>query len=468
MNTRYAAKKRNESWFGEQIQSDTGRIEKPRSEEDVVRMLQDPALPTPIRPVGSRHSMTACISARGASGWGTLVDMTGITRLSDGKGLRFETRDGKPAVTVPAGRTFIEVAREVREQKGLQFRVNTELGTLTMGAAACGATKDSSFPGEPGQVCSDVVGMRLVRPDGKAENLDESHPDFRALRCSYGLFGIVTELTYRLYPLHYISVQHEKVVPEEFEARSRGWLAEDNAVFLYMFPFRNRIVAELRRKPATGDGEIHERCLRLETRNHFWEKGAHTVDRVARRLSEENKRRTQDAFDKVLQEYFTRVLRVEKVNPVAQIVDFDPQDAKHRFTFSMWAFPEREFPAMLQRYFELCRKHEAALRTSLPHASYHIGEDTSSLLSYSRKGPVWTLDPICPEGLEGWEPFLHEFNALCSGEGGMPLLNQTPFLTREYVRNAFRDCIDDFEQARRRFDPQGRMLNAYFAEFLRP
>ena len=81
-------------------------------------------------------------------------------------------------------------------------------------------------------------------------------------------------------------------------------------------------------------------------------------------------------------------------------------------------------------------------------------------------GPVWTLDPICPAGLQGWEPFLHEFNTFCSAKGGMPLLNQTPFLKREHVRKAFADCLPDFEAARRRFDPGDRMLNAYFAEFL--
>jgi hypothetical protein len=166
-------------------------------------------------------------------------------------------------------------------------------------------------------------------------------------------------------------------------------------------------------------------------------------------------------------------LHLRRINPVAQIVDFEKGDKEHRFTFSMWAFPEDEFPEILPLYFELCRKHEGSFRSGLPHASYHIGKDTSSPLSYSRKGAVWTLDPISPENKTpdekaAWRRFLEEFNDLCSKRGGVPLLNQTPYLTREQVRRAYGEQLTKFETARRRFDPEDRMLNAYFADFLGP
>ncbi|HKA42660.1 MAG TPA: FAD-binding oxidoreductase [Burkholderiales bacterium] len=479
---------RYESWFRDRIQSDTGPIETPQNEDDVARILTDPVrFPSPVRPVGSRHSMTPCMSAaapRAASSpqrWGTIVDMTGLTRLrgSGGDSLRLiPDADGKRGtVTVPAGRTFISVARELGAQ-GWVFRVNTELGPLTVGAAACGATKDSSFPGESGQVCHDVIGMRVVKPNGERADFKEGDRDFNALRCSYGLFGIVTEVTFRVFPLEYISLRHEKIKPEdgkkftshELRKHIGQWLGRDgneNAVFLYMFPYRDRIVAELRAKPAT-EGEPDDNSLRLQIRNHFWDEGAHDWEEFARSVPLSGlKHKLQDLFDKTLEQYFARVLRLARINPVAQIVDFDPTDPKHRFTFSMWAFPEDEFPEILPRYFELCEKHEATYRSGLPHASYHIGQDTSSLLSYSRKGPVWTLDPICPDNVEGWQPFLSEFNEFCSSRGGMPLLNQTPYLRREQVQRAFADCLSDFEAARRRFDPDGRMLNAYFGELLR-
>lgn len=483
----------DESWFGDLIQGPGGRTETPTTEAKVIEILTNrERYPSPVRPVGSRHSMTECISARAAGlpeRWGTLVDMTGLTTLRDRTGgegqnsLRVVPVPGKleARVTVPAGRTFISVARELQE-KGWVFRVNTELGTLTMGAAACGATKDSSFPGEFGQVCADVVGMRIVKPDGVPQELTEgeSTEDDRklaALRCSYGLFGIVTEVTFRVYPLEYISLEHDKVKPAgkkftsgELRDHLRRWLGNrDTAVFLYLFPYRDRIVAELRRKPATT-GEPEEKSVRLQIRNIFWEKGATAWNRLAEKMpGEAIGRRLMKGFDKVLAGSLDGVLRLSRVNPVAQIVDFDKDDAGHRFTFSMWAFPEDDFPEILPQYFKLCEDHEATYRSCLPHVSYHIAQDERSLLSYSRAGPVWTLDPICPVGEAGWQPFLAEFNKFCSEKGGVPLLNQTPYLERRHVVRAFAaDLLAEFEEMRREFDPRNRMLNGYFAKLLTP
>jgi FAD/FMN-containing dehydrogenase len=478
---------RNQSWFGEPIHSPQGVIETPTREARVSEILQDHAgCPSPVRPVGSRHSMTPCISALAAGNperWGTLVDMTQFTSLCDAQGertgepLRIDRTVNPMTVTVPAGRRFYDVAHELKDH-GLQFSVNTELGSLTLGAAACGATKDSSFPGEHGQVCHDAVGMRLIRPDGSRQELTERDADdLAALRCSYGLLGIVTEVTFRVYPLEYISLKHEKIKPEgdsgrfaavELKRHIDGWLRGDqNAVFLYMFPYRDRLVAELRRKPATG-GEKEEKSTRLRLRNYFWEKGLHELQSAAGGMQG-----AQDLFDKLMQEFLSNWLQLGQINPVAQIVDFDAEsENKHRFTFSMWAFREDRFPEVLPQYLELCRKHAATYRSCLPHVSYHIARDTSSLLSYSYDGPVWTLDPICPydERMQPeWRAFLEEFNEFCSERGGVPLLNQTPYLTRRHVERAFgTERLVRFEAARRRFDPDGRMLNDYFAQLLTP
>lgn len=488
------------SWFNEPIQARRDGIERPTNEAEVIAILRNAhAYPSPVRPVGSRHSMTPCISAQGPYGantaapWGTLVDMTGLVTLRADRPRDGDTSlsidwDARPVtVTVPAGRTFIKVAHDLRELRhpefpyGLAFRINTELGTLTIGAAACGATKDSSFPGEFGQVCSDVVGMRVVHPDGQVREYSEGNPADRealqALRCSYGLFGIVTEVTFRVYPLEYISIWHDKVKPQdekrftptELRKHFNQWLGRErnqNAVFLYMFPYRHRIVAEMRRKPAFGEGEKKDVSFRLKTRNKFWEKGIHDWEAFARGTT--LRHQLQDAFDKVLAEWLDSSLKLGQVNPVAQLVDFDIDDPGHKFTFSMWAFPEDQFPEILPRYFELCEAHESTYRSCLPHVSYHIARDERSILSYSHDGPVWTLDPICPENEVGWERFLDAFNEFCSTKGGVPLLNQTPRLKREHLVRAFGARLPTFEAERRRFDPQNRMLNDYFARLLKP
>lgn len=475
----------NESWFGVPIQGATGKIERPTDEAGIRDILMNPdRYPSPVRPVGSRHSMTECISAQGPGGagrWGTLVDMTGLVTLrkerpgDPDKSLRINRDARQVTVTVPAGRTFIDVAHELRAPPhNLAFRINTELGTLTIGAGACGATKDSSFPREFGQVCSDVVGMRVVHPDGEIREYSADNPTdletLRALRCSYGLFGIVTEVTFRVAQHEEISIRHERCKLSQFPSRSREWLAGDNAVFLYLFPHDDRIVAELRKKPPTaGDehSEAEKKSLRLKGRNFFWEKGLHDIAGVA-----ENVPGGLDALDEVLERYFVKGLQINRVSPVEQIVDFDKDDPNHRFTFSMWAFPQEEFARILPEYFQFCKDRKALFRSGLPHVSYHIARDPSSLLSYSFRGPVWTLDPICPEKNAkdpGWEEFLRAFNEKCSRAwGGVPLLNQTPFLERADLTGEFRQRLNGFEVVRREFDPQNRMLNDYFARLLKP
>ena len=61
---------------------------------------------------------------------------------------------------------------------------------------------------------------------------------------------------------------------------------------------------------------------------------------------------------------------------------------------------------------------------------------------------------------------MHHYNEFCSARRGVPLLNQTPFLTREQVRKAFGVLIQQFGARRNAADPKDRMLDTYFRELL--
>ncbi len=96
---------------------------------------------------------------------------------------------------------------------------------------------------------------------------------------------------------------------------------------------------------------------------------------------------------------------------------------------------------------------------------YRIARDQESLLSYSFDGPVMTVDPVSTGG-EGWKPFLAAYNQLCSDRGGIPLFNQTFGITPEIARKAFGDRLKVFEETRKGFDPEERLLNEYFRVLL--
>src|SRR5271156_6326099 len=176
------------NWFGDLV-SHPSVIVDANSIADIVAVLTDPVTyPSPVRAVGSNHSTAPC----GVADGGTLVRMK-MNRILN---------IGTDTLTVEAGAIHIDMAQAL-EKQNLQFYVNTEIGSLSAGSAACAGTKDSSFPGEYGQVGSYVIGVKMVLPSGDLlEVTEDAQPELMQLvRSSYGLFGIIYEVTYKVRPL---------------------------------------------------------------------------------------------------------------------------------------------------------------------------------------------------------------------------------------------------------------------------
>lgn len=127
--------------WGKDIYSIPAVVVTPESVEKIQEIMRNPAkYPSPVRAVGSNHSTTACAVAEG----GTIVNMRKLDQIL---GI------GEHEVTAQGGALYIDVALALEEQ-GKQLFVNVELGSLSMGSACTGGTKDASMPGEVGQVCS--------------------------------------------------------------------------------------------------------------------------------------------------------------------------------------------------------------------------------------------------------------------------------------------------------------------------
>ena len=94
-----------------------------------------------------------------------------------------------------------------------------------------------------------------------------------------------------------------------------------------------------------------------------------------------------------------------------------------------------------------------------------IAQDQKALLSYSYDGTVMTIDPVSTAN-PGWFDYLDAYNKFCVERNGKPLPNQTPGLDANIVQNAYGERLKVLADARREYDPQGRLLNAYFRELL--
>ena len=432
-----------------------GVIVTPESIEDLVEILSDVVrFPAPVRPAGSMHSTARMNGDDG----GTMVDMKAMNRI-----LHF-TDD---TVTVEAGANYITVSKALKE-RGLQFHVTTEIGNVTLGAMACAATKDSSFPGGFGQISSYVTRVRLVTPQGElCEYSEAENPkEMQLIRSSYGLFGIIYEVTIKVRPTTALAVRHYSLSLDNFRRYFPIYRARGFAVMYYIFPYQRRVIVELRKD--NPDVQPKSR-FRWNYRNRFWRKYAPAVAVWIHSYIKSPKLRA--LADRIhffmLGQLIVLWVRSDRTWPHGQIINYPRDPGRNKYLFSMWAFRELGFFDILDEYCDFCIAYEAhtGYRCNLPSVGYAIAKDVEALLSYSWKGATLSIDPASTGGPD-WEQFLHAYNDFCSERHGVPLFNQTPFLTREQVLRAFGVRLQQFAARRKEADPKDRMLDSYFRELL--
>jgi FAD/FMN-containing dehydrogenase len=441
------------NWFGDIVSHPKAMIDA-TSVEDIVAVLKDPAkYPSPVRAVGSNHSTAPC----GVADGGTLIRMK-MNRILD---------IGVDTITVEAGARHIDMAREL-EKRNLQFYVNTEIGSLTAGSAACAGTKDASFAGEFGQVGSYVISAKLVLPNGELLEVTEAQTELmQKVRSSYGLFGIVYEVTYRIRPLTPMAVYHETFTLDEFVAKLDSLKARGESMMYYVFPFSDRVTVEFRRYNPNATGSPNRSAWIL--RNYLW-------GTLGPRLGHDTEATVPipsvryeviDGFGAILRFKLENIVRSDYTLPCDQIIDYPPTSDDSRYTFSLFAFPEPEFAAAFTEGMAFVRDYYARVgyRTNLLFVGYRIAQDQNALLSYSYDAPVMTIDTVSTAN-PGWRPFLEAFNQFCSDRGGHPLFNQTWGLTPAIVQKALGDRLKTFNEARKQFDPGDRLLNPYFRDLL--
>jgi len=442
------------NWFGN-IVSHPSVIVDANTVEDIIAVMKDPVkYPSPVRAVGSNHSTAPCGVAEG----GTLIRMKMNQILSI----------SQDSLTVQAGAVHIAMAKAL-EAKNLQFFVNTEIGSLSAGSAACAGTKDASFDGEYGQVGSYVTGVKMVLPSGELMEIAEAaQPDLmQKVRCSYGLFGVIYEVTYKIRPLTPMHVHHKTFSLAEFTAALPDLKSLKYSMMYYIFPFADKITAEFRKYNPGATGEPNHAAWAL--RNHIWgTSGPQFGHSVEQNVSVPSIRYSIiDAFNAAWRLQLETIVTSDYTIPPDQIIDYPPVSNDSRYTFSLFAFREEDFPGTLTDFYKFCNDYYAqhGYRSNLLYVGYRIAQDQKALLSYSYDGAVMTIDPVSTAN-PGWEDFLNAYNQFCSERNGLPLLNQTPGLDAATLRKAYGTKLTTLAAARKQYDPQDRLLNAYFRELL--
>ncbi|MEZ5355417.1 MAG: FAD-binding oxidoreductase [Bryobacteraceae bacterium] len=442
------------NWFGDIVAHPKVLVEASSAEEIAAILRNRRKYPSPVRAFGSNHSTAACSAADG----GTMIRMRGMNRILA------VTAD---TVRVEAGAILIDVAHELQKQ-GLQFYVNTEIGNLSIGSAACAGTKDGSMPGEWGQVSSYCIAMKMVLPSGEMlEASEDTDPELmKMLRCSYGTFGVVTEATFRIKPIQPMEVYHETFSVKDFAARLPELWARGCSMMYYMFLFDELVTVEFRKynPKAKGNPDGHVWPLR----NYLWSQaGPRTCFQAERDIPDKTVRyKVVDAFGALWRFKLENLVRSKNTVATDQIIRYPAVSDDSRYTFSLWAFPEETYSKILPQYTRWVKNYykTEGYRTNMLHVGYRISQDQESLLSYSFDGSVMTIDPVSTAN-PGWKPFLAAFNEWCSARGGKPLPNQTFGFTHEQAEKALGERLATMSAKRAEFDPEGRLLNSFFAAF---
>ncbi len=441
------------NWFGNLVSHPQAVVDA-HSVDDIVAVLKNTSqYPSPVRAIGSFHSTAAC----GVLNGGTQLNMK-MNRILN---------VGSDTVTVEAGAIYIDIAQEL-EKHNLQFYVNTEIGNLTAGSAACAGTKDASLAGEYGQVGSYVIGVKMVLPSGDLLEVTEAQPELlQKVRSSYGTFGVIYEVTFRVRPLTRLAVHHKTFKLKDFIAALPDLKALDYSIMMYIFVFVDQITVEFRKYNPDATGDPNRKAWML--RNYLWgtvgPKFAHDTEQNVSNPS--LRYGVIDDFFAIGRFNLETLVKSDNTLAPDQMLRYPQPSDDHRYTFSLWAFPEETYPAVLTDYFQFTRDYyqQKGYRSNMLSVGYRIAKDQQSLLSYSYDGPIMTVDPVSTAN-PGWFTFLDAYNQFCSERNGIPLLNQTPALTRALVQKALGDRLKVFEETRKSYDPNGRLLNDYFRDLL--
>jgi FAD/FMN-containing dehydrogenase len=325
------------------------------------------------------------------------------------------------------------------------------------------------MPGEFGQIASYATRIKMVGADGELFEVSEDDPELLLLaRSSYGLFGVVYEVTFRVRELAPMAVYHETYKLEQFTRILPTLWARNESMMWYIDPFIDRITVEYR---VYGDEPppAKPKRSRWRIRNFVWKQFSPGFCYFVRKYVPSRRLRAfaYGLLSRLEHLALRRIVSQRDSIATDQMIRYPELGGRSAYWFSIWAFPEDRYTQLLPEYFDFIKDYyrRTGFRCDLVNVGYRISADQSSLFSYSYDGPVMTIDPVATGG-PGWEEFLVNYNEWCSERGGVPLFNQSKSLARHQVAQAFGDRVSRFNEARERFDPAGRLLNTYFRELI--
>jgi FAD/FMN-containing dehydrogenase len=425
---------------------------RPSNLNQLRRFLQPESnTPMPIRPQGAGTAATDCNTTTA----GSVLHMTELDRV-------FLVDRNKHTVTVEAG-IRIEALIETLAEDGLELIGGFELQGRTVGGAIAAPCFGPCIGNSGSFFSSHVVAMKIVTAKGKILTIDRSQKNLlAAYRMSFGLLGVIYEVTLRVRPIQTFTASHRRVSIKKFATIVDTLAISDVGFKFYLMPYRDRVYLDLRRYD-TAPGNAYAAPWRLKD----W--GESTVmPHVFKSLNrivpiDSLKYRLIDSISEATQGIVNSRLVQTGSNASSQ----SRRKRGGRSTYySTWCFPAADFSLIALAYKEFCETtlQNSHYRCDLPAVGYRLSRDTSAPLSPSFDETMIALSTASTQ-LKGWDDFVIDLAEFAEKWGGTPLISQSRALRAETVIQTYSRRLDFFRRMRRQLDPENRLLSPFLAQF---
>ncbi|CAG5166723.1 uncharacterized protein ALTATR162_LOCUS6968 [Alternaria atra] len=407
--------------------------------------------------IGAMHSTTACMV-----GTGIIISMKNMARILsiDKKGL---------TATVEGGVSLRQLCSHLKEL-GLQPPVVLEWGNFYIGAMSGTHANDTSMK-HAAQFSSYVVGVKLVTPTGDVMEISEAKNSeyLPAIRSHFGLFGVICEVTVRIFetrPLQ-VNFQVTKVDPfldgfaEELKALKAGY----DQVFGMLFPVTGELLWQCRKFVEPGAPIPHSWLDPIESRGISLF-GDLFLPLVKVLTALRPSASVAQLLNAALIDLPLKIIRHSSyiVDPCDRGIIYNEDDPN--FEFYDWVFPEEKWPDMVRALLQLSDRfrRERDFVLPLPVVIYFIKQDQASLLSRSRTANMIAVDPEYPDPRDPtWKEFRFAFNEIAVIHGGIPHMNKTRDGAINHFANVYDpESIRRYLEIRKQFDPKSLFLNDFY------
>ena len=426
------------------------QLAQPRNLRELQQILEPGGpFPAPFRPLGAGSAATDCNDCS----TGTVIDMTAFDDVVDIDAYNHR-------ITVQAGARIGQVV-EALAVHGMELEGSHDLMNRTVGGAVASGCIGPSIGSDGALFASQVLGMKVVTPDGQLLVADIGQQKIlNILRLSYGMLGVIYEVTLRARPVMAFSATHRRCSTEQFSKAVEKLVRTDVGMKFFLLPFRDTAYLDLRRFDAAARANS-----RIPWKLKDW--GESTVlPNVFKSLN------------KIIPVSGVRYHLIDKVTSMTQgIVSNRLVSAGSMSTarsgadgaplnYSTWFFPAADFAVVVQAYREFCLRvrQEQGFRCDMPTVGYLLGRDRSAILSPCFDEPMVALRAVSTQS-KGWDDFAIDFGEFARHWGAAPLINQSRELDPGYAKEVLRNRLEYFRKVRRQVDPDNRMMNPFLSQY---